>query len=168
MKAIKIVTSLALLASSTACANLSPLTSSKRISDAGSYWLTYEASRRGALLSTDGTKIIRSCAEPAPDAAYSFANSLKGKFSLGGASAEGVDAALNATIVALSGRDNLVLLARESLFRLCEARTNGDISPDQYAASFVQVLTSIKEIAEAEKANSQAVTGLTQALSTKK
>ena len=149
-----------------ACANLSPLTSTKPIAEEGGHWLTYDASRRGTLLTVRSGQIVRSCAEPAPDAVYSFVNSLKGTLRApSGSSAEGVDAALNATVQALAGRDNLVLLARESLFRLCEARANQDISSQRYADIFQDILQQVKEIAAAEKARSEAVQGVVRALS---
>ncbi len=154
----RIFASIILINLSAGCANLSPLTSIKPIAPEGGHWLTYDASRRGTLVTVKGGQIDRSCAEPAPDAVYSFVNQLKGTFkTAGGASAEGVDAAINATASALAGRDNLVLLARESLFRLCEARANGDISSDQYARIFSEVLKQVVEIAAVEKARSEAL-----------
>lgn len=147
------------------CANFSPPISQRSIVQNGSQWLTYDASRRGTLVVSENGKIIRSCAEPAPDTANSFVNSLKGTFkTAGGTSAEGVDASLNATALALAGRDNLVLLARESLFRLCEARANGDISEKRYADIFQDVLQQIKEISEAEKAKSAAIQSVAKAV----
>ncbi|MEM6475553.1 MAG: hypothetical protein AAF687_05245 [Pseudomonadota bacterium] len=89
-----------------------------------------------------------SCAEPAPDTGYSFNNSFK----LSGESGDttvGAEAAFAATLVALAGRDNLVLMTRESMFRLCEARANGFISDDQYNQQFGELLKQIVKIAEA-------------------
>lgn len=145
------------------CANLSPLVSQKPIAANGSAWLTYDASRRGTLIVSQDGKIVRSCAEPAPDTAYSFANSLKGSLSTPGGSEASGDASVNATALALAGRDNLVLLARESLFRLCEARANGDISEKRYADIFQDVLQQIKEIAAAERAKADAIRTVAEA-----
>lgn len=162
MRSILCISSLLLALSG--CANFTPLVSQKPIIQNGSQWLTYDASRRGTLVVAENGKIIRSCAEPAPDTANSFVNSLKGTFkTAGGTSAEGVDASVNATALALAGRDNLVLLARESLFRLCEARANGDISQKRYADIFQDVLQQIKEISEAEKAKSAAIQSIAKA-----
>lgn len=139
------------------CANFSPLVSSKPVAANGSSWLIYDASRRGTLVVVKDGEITRSCAEPAPDAAYSFANSFNGSLKLPSGTEGTAAATLNATIEALAGRDNLVLLARESLFRLCEARANGDISDQRYGDIFQDVLQQVKEIAEAQKARSNAI-----------
>lgn len=148
----------------TGCANFTPPISQKPVIQNGSQWLTYDASRRGTLLVAENGRITRSCAEPAPDTATSYANSLKGTLKTpGGTSAESVDAAINSTALALAGRDNLVLLAREALFRLCEARANGDISTKRYADIFQDVLEQIKQISEAEKAKSLAIQSVAKA-----
>ena len=103
------------------------------------------------------------CAEPAPDAGHSFTTSLKLDGSSGGTTI-GADAAAAATLVALAGRDNLVLMTRETMFRLCEARANGFIDDEQYNARFEQLLNKIVEIAEAVKSQSEATKAMATAL----
>jgi len=161
MRNLVLVSSLALVLSG--CASFSPLVTQKPVAANGSAWLTYDASRRGTLLVSENGKIVRSCAEPAPDAVYSFANSLKASAGGAGGSTTSGEATVNATALALAGRDNLVLLAREALFRLCEARANGDISDKRYADIFQDVLQQIKEIAAAEKAKSDAIRSVAEA-----
>jgi hypothetical protein len=144
----------------TACANLTPPSQATPLEAGKSYWLSYDASRRGSIIAPTGHK-LRSCSEPAPDVAMSFVSSLKGSLTTpGGASATGVDASLNATAQALAGRDDLVLLAREALFRICEASLNGFIQSADVRPLFQDVFQQVKEIAvaQAQTAKSKATT----------
>lgn len=149
----------ALAISCGACANFSPLTKQNTVasvSDTGAQWLTYDSSRRGTLVIKEkGTGRIISCAEPAPDTGFSFTNSAKASVGSGGTTI-GAEAAFAATLVALAGRDNLVLMTRESMFRLCEARANGFITNAQYDAQFKKLLDQIVKIAEAVQTQSGA------------
>lgn len=132
------------------CASFHPPSSRKELSPDQSYWMSYDASRRGAIIVAENSK-VRSCAEPTPDVALSFANALKGDFGFpGNTTATGVNATLNATAMALAGRDNVVLLAREALFRICEASINGSIASSDVKPLFQDVFRQVKEIAEAQ------------------
>lgn len=134
-----------------ACANLSPLTGARALKPGGSYWLTYDASRRGTYLATDASGGIRACAEPAPDSTYSFTNKLEAA-----AKSKDVDASakvdLAASALELAGRDRTVLAAREALFRLCEAQANGDLRPGEYFDGFQEVMYTVRAMVEAERA----------------
>ncbi len=57
---------------------------------------------------------------------------------------------MNATAQALAGRDDLVLLAREALFRICEGSLNGSIKADDVKHLFQDVFQQVKEIAVAQ------------------
>ena len=140
------------LALCSACANFSPLTKRTeipRVAEGHAQWLTYDSSRRGTLVLYDKENDrLMSCAEPAPDTGFSFDNSAKLSGS-SGSTTIGAEVAFAATLVALAGRDNLVLMTRESMFRLCEARANGFISNTQYNERFGKLLDQIVKIAEA-------------------
>ena len=140
------------------CATFSAPSSSKELKPSQSYWMSYDASRRGSIIVASDSK-VKTCAEPAPDVAMSFVNALKGDFKLpGGTAATGVDATLNATAMALAGRDDVVLLAREALFRICEASINGTIQPSDVKPLFEDVFKQVEAIAvaQANKAKSDA------------
>ncbi|MGB5852635.1 MAG: hypothetical protein WBG85_10115 [Rhodanobacter sp.] len=132
------------------CAMFHSPATRKELASKQSYWMSYDATRRGALIIADQTK-VKTCTEPAPDVALSFANALKGDLKLpGGTSATGVDASFNATALALAGRDNVVLLAREALFRICEASMNGSINQNDVRPLFEKVFEEVAAIAEAQ------------------
>ena len=136
------------------CATFAPLTSHQYIGDKSGQWLTYDSTRRGTLIVESPDGKVRSCSEPAPDTAYSFSNAIKANGESGGTTA-GVDVTLAATIAELAGRDNLVLLARDAMYRLCEASANGMITSGQYAELYGAVLTQVTNIAGASKERSQ-------------
>lgn len=140
------------------CATFHSPSSRKELNQNQSYWMSYDASRRGAIILAENSN-VRTCSEPAPDVALSFANSLKGDFKLpGDISATGVATTLNASAMALAGRDNVVLLARETLFRICEASINGTVAASEVQSLFKDVFQQVKEIAkaQAQKAKSDA------------
>lgn len=147
-----------------ACANLSPLTRSTQLKD-GNYWLTYDSSRRGAYVYKGEDGKLHSCAEPAPDTGYNFTNGLKGKTTTASGTSAEAEANLTATLLALEGRDNLVLISREALYRICEMRANGDIPTDKVYPAFQEVMFAIKEIAkfrqEKAKADQEASKAIT-------
>lgn len=138
------------------CATFSPLTSHQYIGDKSGQWLTYDSSRRGTLIIQSPDGKVRSCSEPAPDTAYSFSNAIKANVESGGTTA-GADISLAATIAELAGRDNLVLLARDAMYRLCEASANGMIDDKQYTALYEKVLDQVANISVASKERSASV-----------
>ncbi|MDR6673865.1 hypothetical protein [Xanthomonas sp. 1678] len=159
MKLVKLATVVITILVS-GCANFHAPSSRKELKAGQSYWMSYDASRRGAIIVPEDSK-IKTCAEPGPDVGMSFINTLKGDFKFPGeTSATGVEAALKATAMALAGRDNVVLLAREALFRICEANINGAIPPSDVKALFQDVFKQVTEIAvaQANKAKSEADT----------
>ena len=138
----------------TACANFYPPSRIATLKPNTQYWVSYDASRRGAWLSTDAAgRSVTSCAEPAPDVALSLATTLKGKGSVpSGASAE-AEFSATATALALAGRDNVVLLAREAMFRICEEAAAGKIDRTAIVPLFLKIIeqTQAIAIAQAEK-----------------
>ena len=132
------------------CANFTPPASVHRLEPNANFWVSYDSSRRGAWISTGSNGEIKSCAEPAPDIALSLSTGLKGSFESGGTNASGVDASATATALALAGRDNVVLLAREALFRICEQVALGNIDRSQLVNLYKEVFYQTTEIAKAQ------------------
>lgn len=148
---IKIILPMALMASGlSGCANFSPLTSVRPLPGNGSYWMTYDSSRRGTYVSTDAQGKRRICAEPAPDTAYNFSNKLEAAAKSPEVEAS-AKAELAASALALAGRDRTVLAAREALFRLCEAQSNGDLKTGEYFDGFQEVMYTVRAMVEAER-----------------
>ena len=112
------------------------------------------------MTSPDGK--IRSCSEPAPDTAYSFSNAIKANVKTGETTVD-AEVALAANLAELAGRDNLVLLARDAMYRLCEASANGMIDSSQYQELYKKVLEQVTNISGASKARSETVSKILEA-----
>lgn len=156
-----------LISGLSACANLTPPASVQQLKANSSYWVSYDSSRRGAWIATSATGSIKSCAEPAPDVALSFNTGIKGSLEIGGAKAAGIDASAAAVAAALAGRDNVVLLAREALFRICEQVAMGNLDKSQIKPLFQDVFEQTKQIAIAQSQTEEEKTKQIQLLQAK-
>jgi len=58
-------------------------------------------------------------------------------------------------VAALAGRNDVVLLAREALFRICEASLNGEIEKDGVGPLIKYVFDKVAAIATAQAENSK-------------
>ena len=141
------------------CANSYPPSRVAVLKPNTTYWISYDATRRGAWMSTDtADHSVSSCAEPAPDVALSLATTLKAKASTpGNVSAEGEFSA-TAAALALVGRDNVVLLPREALFRICEAAASGKIESKDVKPLFEKIIDQTQAIAVEQARKSRAAT----------
>ena len=140
------------------CTTFTPPATNKELAG-GTIWLSYDSSRRGTVVVPKNAQ-YRFCAEPVPDVALTLANKVTGSAGLAnGATGNGaVD--LNVTAAELSGRTQTVLLAREALFRLCEASLNNAISQDKYHEHFTSILKLVQDLVtldkEVQKSNQEA------------
>jgi len=147
---LTLITGLAL----TGCANFAAPSKSRTLDSTQVNWISYDASRRGTIVQPASSP-IKTCAEPAPDIALTLVNSLKGSIDAAKTDINNIDATVSATVVALAGRNELVLVTRESLFRICEAHMNGAIQKDDVKELIAQVLSTITTIADTEKSKQE-------------
>lgn len=90
---------------------------------------------------------IRSCAEAAPDATLKLIARLEatqGK-------AQGGSAELDASVVRLAERTQMLSFLRESLYRTCERAAAGQISKEEAAAAYDKVMNSVHAIIETDR-----------------
>lgn len=90
---------------------------------------------------------IRSCAEAAPDATLKLIARLEatqGK-------TQGGSAELDASVVRLAERTQMLSFLRESLYRTCERAAAGQISKDEAAAAYDKVMNSVHAIIETDR-----------------
>lgn len=131
----------------------------------GMYFMDYNAERRGAILyvgnSTQSNKMIKYCAEPAPDTSSDFDSQLSvskdavGKGSLG----------IGQATVILPGRNSTVLALRESLYRLCELSINRpEVDDKELMSAYSDIITSITQVSEAVAEKESAQAGQAQAI----
>jgi hypothetical protein len=90
---------------------------------------------------------IRSCAEAAPDATLKLIARLEatqGK-------SQGGSAELDASMVRMAERTQMLSFLRESLYRTCERAAAGQISKDEASAAYDKVMNSVHAIIETDR-----------------
>lgn len=119
------------------------------------YAIDYDATRRGAyILPGDGS--MKVCAEPAPDVAMESITSIIANLKLAQPNADAsAQIELQQKIVELAGRTQLVLVLRESLYRLCEQGVNGQLNNEQIAMLYKQALDTVLRLADTDLAKEQ-------------
>lgn len=121
--------------------------------------VTYPGNLRGAYF-VDKQSSVRFCSEPAPDIAMENLQKLSANLSATLKSGDQGNAALNAElrakVIELAGRTELLLVAREMLYRACELSINHDITPEQITKIYDSVSKLIMNLATAEKTQAEA------------
>jgi hypothetical protein len=100
------------------------------------------------IISYDFSKDSRSCAHPAPDAAFDQGESSGFSISLvsfGGGTDAGKQAD-NSAEVEMAGRTPAVLITRELFYRLCEFSKNQQLDKAEAKDLYVQTLGAIKNV----------------------
>lgn len=118
------------------------------------YLIDYDASRRGAYVLPAGS--ARVCAEPAPDVAIESITKIIAELKIPNSNVDAsTQVELSTKVVELAGRTQLVLILRESLYRLCEQGLNGTLSNEQINDRYKQVLDTIVLLARSDLAANQ-------------
>lgn len=133
------------------CANLTPPARQHALSEKGVHWIEYDASRRGATMSVMADGTFRGCAEPAPDIGLSMVSKLSANLAGANQAKTDLSAEFSATALELAGRTQLVLVLRESLYRICEASMNTQMSAEQIKSLFESTLKTAETIAAADR-----------------
>jgi hypothetical protein len=96
-----------------------------------------------------------SCAEPGPDVAMSdtfkLITGITADSSTGNKATLNNDLQTSTTALELAGRTQTVLLAREFLYRTCEAASNDWLGKDDVKAAHLQILKQITGLIETDK-----------------
>lgn len=123
------------------------------------YTITYPAELRGAYFFRNGST-LKYCAEPAPDVALDTLQKLTTSLTATLADAEKVGGKLatelSAEVVQLAGRTELLLLAREMLYRACELSLNGTTASEASMNLYERVAQLIENLSKADKVSAQA------------
>lgn len=117
--------------------------------------VTYPAELRGAYVIPQGQNVAV-CSEPAPDVALSTVAEISGKLGVAVDPTRKLDAEAAAKVtseaMALAGRTQLVLIAREMLYSLCTVSQNTNLEKDKVQAIYLEVANVIKQLAAADRA----------------
>lgn len=129
------------------------------IDDKNTHAVTYPSNLRGAYF-VDKNSNVRFCAEPAPDVALENLQKLSANLAATLGNGDQGNAALNAElktkVIELAGRTELLLVAREMLYRACELSINHDITPTQLTDIYNSVSNLIMNLARAEETQAEA------------
>jgi hypothetical protein len=118
----------------------------------------YPSDLRGAYVVKENSQ-VKFCAEPVPDVALDSIQKMTAnlKATLGG---QPIDAAvsgeLTAKVVELAGRTQLLLIAREMLYRACELSLNYNANQDTALRMYETVVRLIEALGNAETVRSDA------------
>jgi hypothetical protein len=137
------------------CSNFTSPARSHELDSSKAYWFDYDASRRGAV-SYPSDANVKTCAEPSPDVALSFVSSIEASAKSEAGKEAGGKGELNATIVELAKRTQMVMFLRESLYRLCEQSLNGNIGKDDVPIIYDKIISTASDLAKSDQANAQA------------
>lgn len=137
-----VVASMIVLACS-GCASFTSPGRSTALEDGKSYWFDYDASRRGTLLVvSNGTatdKKIRTCAEPAPDVAFTLTSKIESELKY-----KDLDAKAKGEVATqalkLADRTQMVMFIREAMFRLCEINMVQPLESKNLTSLYDQIL----------------------------
>lgn len=119
----------------------------------------FPAERRAGWVIPQKDGTIRICSEPPTDVGLnvsqllSLAAELK-KEEIGGVNGS-VDSSLISSIVELKGRTPAVLALRDVMYRMCEAKANGNSLSSDEIKIYEQIVAVIADFAQADLANAQ-------------
>jgi len=164
MKTIRVIICAMIVFSSIACAAPQREVKILNLDTTQSQVLIYPSDLRGAYIPQKDAP-LKFCAEPAPDVALDslqkLAATLKASVPSGVSVDGGVSTEFSSKVVELAGRTQIVLIAREMLFRACELSLNYPTKEADALNLYKEVIALVKALGEAEK--TQATANKTQA-----
>lgn len=120
---------------------------------------TFPADLRGAYIFPDGAK-IRYCAEPVPDIAIQSMAKISGQLQALIASGQTISASasydLTTQAIELAGRTQLLLIAREMLYRACELSINNPNDIEIQVQLYSRVADLVEKLGESDLNKSKA------------
>lgn len=120
--------------------------------------VAYPADLRGAYVQKD--RSLRFCAEPAPDVALDslekITANLKGTLPQGQAVEGSLATEFATKVVQLAGRTQLVLVAREMLYRACELSLNNTVDTPTVTLLYDKAAKLIEALARADEDRARA------------
>lgn len=153
--AIVLMLSAIVILSLSGCASMTAPARTHALDPSKPYVVDYDASRRGAyILPAEGS--LKVCAEPAPDVALESITKIIAELKLADPNVDAkTQLEFQTKVVELAGRTQLVLVLRESLYRLCEQGANGQVNSEQIASLYKQALDTVLKLAETDLAREQ-------------
>jgi len=137
------------------CASFTSPARNHMLEDNKTYWIDYDASRRGAIfIQKKGDHKTIFCAEPSPDVALEIINKFKADVGVEKVTV-GADIEVKESVIQLAKRTQTIMFLRESLYRLCELSLNYQLEKPDMKSLYEQVIASAAKMAQAELENAQ-------------
>lgn len=159
MKTLKVIVTGIVVFSLLGCATPQREVKVLNLDETKSSVLTYPSDLRGAYIPKTNAS-LKFCAEPAPDVALDslqkLATSLQANLPSGVSGGASISTEFSSKVVELAGRTQLLLIAREMLFRACELSLNYPSEKDEAFKLYREVVTLINNLGIAEKTQAAA------------
>jgi hypothetical protein len=114
----------------------------------------YPSDLRGAYVLTENSN-LKFCAEPVPDVALESIQKITANLKATFAGGQPIDASVSGELaikaVELAGRTQLLLIAREMLYRACELSLNQNANVGTALDMYKSVVNLIKDLGDTEK-----------------
>jgi hypothetical protein len=136
------------------CASFTSPARSHELDQTKSYWMDYDVTRRGTIVSNANAK-WKSCAEPAPDAAIGLVAKLEGSLNVAEQGEANAKGELTQSIVKMAEKTQMVMFLRESMYRLCELSINTDMDAEKTIELYVAVINASLALVEKEKVEAE-------------
>jgi len=137
------------------CASVTSPARQHILEEGRTYWLDYDASRRGTIIiPKHEKKNIAICAEPAPDVALDIVDRFKANVGTGKVTV-GAEVDVEEQVIQLAKRTQTIMFLREALYRLCELSLNHQLDEIQVKDLYEKVIDTAVKMADAELANAQ-------------
>jgi len=155
MNKVKLILSCLLVISLCGCASLTPPSRHHALEEGKTYWLDYDASRRGAIIiPKHEKKNVAICSEPSPDVALDIVDRFKANVGTGKITV-GAEVDVEEQVIQLARRSQTLMFLREALYRLCELSLNYQLNEIMVRDLYEKVIDAAAKMAEAELANAQ-------------
>jgi hypothetical protein len=159
MKSISILSIAALAVVLSGCAAVRAPVKVHPIDASKPSFVELDATRRGVVMIPRPNGGWYVCSEPSPDVALEMVTKILAEVKINSPNTP-VDAKAEAefriAVVELSKRTTTILFLRETLYRVCEASINQNLSPDQVMELYRLAITTALKLAESDLAKHQA------------
>ena len=137
------------------CAHFTPPARHHELDPTKTYWLDYDATRRGTLLLPGNTN-FKTCAEPSPDVALTLVSKIEGSLEKPGFASVEAKAEFDATVVQLAKRTQMVMFLREAMYRLCEQSLNNSFAEKDIIDTYTKILEAAIKIVDTDHSEAKA------------
>lgn len=132
----------------TSCSVFTPPASEYELKPNTSYWFDHDSTRSSAIFSPKNSS-VKYCMAPPPDVSLSLISSLKAGMTTQQINEINADAKFSTAVVDLARRTEVTNFIRDTLYRVCEMRLQGDIG-ERELQIFLAAIKSAEDMTSSE------------------